>query len=213
MSTHERMVTDYVWIRDHSQADSWAKARTHGYNYLYYHAPNKSERLEMIHRSIGKQYDWELERFRASKKYPDRGNKKRLFKNFFRFLKHPIGMIYWRSYKFRLAKGRAQTTFLAWAMILSVVALKKQSWRNRKKDHFLLLSGENVEGSKVNPIGYNHQEWGPMILPLHTFMFQPLQGRKVTVNPARDQVYRKYFEIRKKYNIRGTSANQQLPTA
>lgn len=38
--------------------------RTHGYNYLYYHAPNKRERLEMMWRSMGKQYDWELEKFR-----------------------------------------------------------------------------------------------------------------------------------------------------
>jgi hypothetical protein len=30
------------------------KARTHGYNYLYYHAPNKRERLEMITRSMGR---------------------------------------------------------------------------------------------------------------------------------------------------------------
>ena len=48
------MQTDYIWVKDHSKADDGPRARIHGYNYLYYHAPNKRERLEMIHRSIGK---------------------------------------------------------------------------------------------------------------------------------------------------------------
>lgn len=39
--------------------------RTFGQHYLYYHAPNKKERLEMIWRSMGKAYDWELEKFRV----------------------------------------------------------------------------------------------------------------------------------------------------
>jgi hypothetical protein len=39
--------------------------RTFGQHYLYYHAPNKKERLEMTWRSLGKAYDWELEKFRV----------------------------------------------------------------------------------------------------------------------------------------------------
>ena len=39
--------------------------RTFGQHYLYYHAPNKRERLEMIWRSMGKAYDWEMEKFRV----------------------------------------------------------------------------------------------------------------------------------------------------
>ena len=40
---------------------------------------------------MGKQYDWELEKFRLGKKSIDKGNKKRGFKNLFRFIKNPIG--------------------------------------------------------------------------------------------------------------------------
>mmetsp|Transcript_37950 Transcript_37950/g.58756 ORF Transcript_37950/g.58756 Transcript_37950/m.58756 type:complete len:101 (-) Transcript_37950:438-740(-) len=97
----DRMNSDYIWVRDHTAADSWAQARTHGYNYLYYHAPNKMERTEMIYRSMGAQHDWELEKFRLGKKYPDRGNKRRLIKNALRLFKNPAGYLFWKSYKFR----------------------------------------------------------------------------------------------------------------
>lgn len=63
------MQTDYLWLRQNNYADADAKIRTFGQNYLYYHAPNKRERLEMIWRSIGKAYDWELEKFRVNTIY------------------------------------------------------------------------------------------------------------------------------------------------
>lgn len=35
------------------------------------------------------------------KKPVDRGNKKRFFKNVLRFIKHPMGYLFWKSYKYR----------------------------------------------------------------------------------------------------------------
>lgn len=63
----------------------------------------------MIWRSMGKAYDWEMEKFRVylffiqqmQKKFIDRGNKRRFFKNFFRLIKNPIGYLYWKTYKIR----------------------------------------------------------------------------------------------------------------
>ena len=55
---------------------------------------------------MGKQYDWDLEKFRLTKKGVDRGNKRRLIKNLFRFAKNPFAYIYWKTYKFREARGR-----------------------------------------------------------------------------------------------------------
>ncbi len=43
---------------------------------------------------------------KLAKKFPDRGNKKRWFKNTFRFFKHPMGYLFWKTYKARTAKGR-----------------------------------------------------------------------------------------------------------
>jgi len=48
---------------------------------------------------MGKQYDWELEKFRLGKKPVDKGNKRRGFKNFFRFVKNPLGYISWKTYR------------------------------------------------------------------------------------------------------------------
>ena len=48
---------------------------------------------------MGKQYDWELEKFRLGKKPIDKANKRRGFKNFFRFVKNPLGYISWKTYR------------------------------------------------------------------------------------------------------------------
>ena len=63
--THEKMQTDYLWIKNHPAMDADVKLRTHGYHYLYEHVPNKKERLEMIYRSMGRTHEWELEKFRV----------------------------------------------------------------------------------------------------------------------------------------------------
>lgn len=68
---------------------------------MYQRIPNTAERYEMVLRSLGKQYDWELERFRIAKKPIDAGNKKRLTKNLLRFIKNPIGYIYHKGHNFR----------------------------------------------------------------------------------------------------------------
>ena len=61
----DKMETDYLWIRNNPALDADVKMRTHGYNYVYDHVPNKKERLEMIYRSMGRAHDWELEKFRV----------------------------------------------------------------------------------------------------------------------------------------------------
>ena len=65
----DKMETDYLWIRGNPAVDSDVKLRTHGYHYVYEHVPNKTERLEMIYRSMGRAHDWELEKFRVLEFY------------------------------------------------------------------------------------------------------------------------------------------------
>jgi len=204
-TTHEKMQTDYLWMRDHTQADSWAQARTHGYNYLYYHVPNKRERLEMIYRSMGKQYDWELEKFRLSKKYPDRGNKRRWWKNLFRVVKHPLGYLFWKTYKFRTAKGRIITTAMGIGFTLMIIRYKRYSFQVAKKNQYVLLSGKNIEGSGQTNQGYYDQFMLKQTMPLTQFLYYEIPGSKIVVNPCRDQNYRKYFELRKKYGLKPPS--------
>jgi len=101
MSAQNKMTSDYLWVR-HAPIEEGSKVKNHGFHYLYNRAPNNIERLEMVYRSMGKTYDWELEKFRLGKKPVDKGNKKRLFRNIARFAKHPLGYVGW-------AIGRWQT--------------------------------------------------------------------------------------------------------
>jgi len=41
MSVHEKMQSDYLWVKNHNSADSSAKTRTPGYNFIGMHR-NKS---------------------------------------------------------------------------------------------------------------------------------------------------------------------------
>lgn len=90
-NVHEKMQTDYLWLRDHSTADDWVKARYNMVWSLIYHfsepmvitiytpmSPTKEKDLKWstgilsslnirkyVHRSMGRQHDWELEKFRV----------------------------------------------------------------------------------------------------------------------------------------------------
>ena len=78
----------------------------------------------MIWRSMGKSTDWELEKFRLGKKFPDRGNKRRWFKNLFRLIKNPMGYIFWKTYKARLAKPSLIVTSMFIGFTLGFIKLK-----------------------------------------------------------------------------------------
>jgi len=200
-STADKMQTDYLWVREHSDADSWAKSRTHGYNYLYYQVPNKRERLEMIYRSLGKQYDWELGKWAASKKAPDRGNKKRFFKNVWRFIKHPLGYTYWKTARWRLGRGRLQGTTFSIAALLIFIKYKRVSLAQAKRNHFIQVSGENVQGSGLTPQGFEDQHLARQVNTFHSLLYYHIPANKIVVNPCKTQNFRKYFELRKKNGI------------
>lgn len=64
----------------------------------------------MSYRSLGKAYDWELEKYRMAAKPADVGNRRRFFKNLARFVKNPIGYTYWKTFKY--AQGVNTLTFI-----------------------------------------------------------------------------------------------------
>lgn len=103
MSTQAKMNADYLWIR-HAPIEQGLKFKNHGHYFLYDRAPNGVERLEMVYRSFGKTYDWELEKFRLSRKTVDKGNKRRFFRNVFRFIKHPVGYLTWATSRWHMAR-------------------------------------------------------------------------------------------------------------
>ena len=53
----------------------------------------------MSYWTMGKNYDWELEKYRMAAKSSDLGNRRWFFKNLAWFIKNPYGYTYWKSYR------------------------------------------------------------------------------------------------------------------
>ena len=99
-----------------------------------------------------------MEKFRAGKKPIDKGNKKRGFKNFFRLVKHPLGYLGWKSYRWfnPLPKMLTLGAVLYWAGV--IYYWKKISLENDELDEVLLHYGKNVEGSSGRMKGYHSRK-------------------------------------------------------
>ena len=109
MGLQEKMETDHLWVKP-APGKPVNGPNSFGQFYLDPAAPNFKEQLEMSYRSLGKTYDWELEKYRMASKSADFGNRRRFFKNLARFVKNPIGYTYWKSYRY--AQGVNTMNFL-----------------------------------------------------------------------------------------------------
>ena len=153
------------------------------------------------HRSMGKQYDWELEKYRLSKKPIDKGNKRRGFKNFFRLVKHPLGYIGWKTLNWTSPAPKLLTlgAIFYWAAV--VYYWKGISNDYKEIDQVLLHYGKNVEGTSGRMKGYQNQKQfhtpnfpeGPM----RTHFYPEL----VTLNPTWKQNIRKELQLTNNYNV------------
>lgn len=50
----------------------------------------------MSYRTLGRTFNWDLEKYRMGPKPADKGNRRRFLKNSARFIKNPISYIYWK---------------------------------------------------------------------------------------------------------------------
>ena len=89
------------------------------------------------------------------KKGVDRGNKKRAFKNFFRFLKNPISYTIWKTDRFFPAVPRMIPTMFILTWIAAIWEMKKYSEATQNIDQMLLRYGKNVEGSQLRMKGFH----------------------------------------------------------
>lgn len=112
----------------------------------------------MIYRSLGKQYDWELERFRLARKQIDRGNKRRIYKNLFRFIKNPMGYFFWKTYRLRsMHAPRWMVVGIVFSIISQIHRYTNNSMTVQLTNDMLLRYGKNVEGTPGQYQGYHHQ--------------------------------------------------------
>lgn len=78
---------------------------------------------------------------------------------------------------------------------------KRQSHKNMRKADYMLRSGKNVENTTPNMLGYHNQSMARQAMPATQVLYQELQSEKIVVPPSKEQNFRKYFEIRKKYGF------------
>ena len=195
MSTQAKMNADYLWVR-HAPIEEGFKYKNFGQYFLYERAPNSVERLEMTYRAMGKTYDWELEKFRLSRKIVDKGNKRRFLRNFPRFIKHPVAYLAWANSKWHLASNpRVVPTFILFTFFFALVEWRNHTSRIREFDNFLLMSGKNVEAMSGRYIGYHNTKplRGPSLLD--NLFRTPIQLDQVIVNPTWRQNIRKELHL------------------
>ena len=190
----EQMRQDSSWIRSNPANDMTLASRTHGQHYIYNYAPNDKERMEMAMRSLGRQYDWDMEKFRNDKKPADRGNKRRFIKNFFRFMKNPIGYSTWKLQ--RLAtNGRKGTTFFFAMFPVFFLGIWLQTVEDNMETEFFVAIGDKINGHRgsgvgpydqVQPFPWAHQD---------TIFVTYLKDSHYVANPTWKMNFKKHREV------------------
>ena len=204
MGIQDRMEADQVWVRPNA-ATTAGKPKSIGQYFFAFQAPNFRERIEMSYRTLGKQFDWELERYRMGRKPADAGNKRRLLRNMTRMIKNPAGYIYWKTYKFlrfpRLALVLLCISIPSYFISLtdiSAASQRQQSWlhiQGVERPESFLQRGEDRPSKRAIPMTFI---WGRMTSYLPTSF--------LVANPAYKQGYRKYLE-RQSYEGNGVSVS------
>ena len=156
----------------------------------------------MIYRSMGKQYDWEMEKFRAGRKPIDRGNKKRLLRNMVRFIKHPVGYLSTKTARWNLASyPRGILVLFAFSILGAFYEWKTQSNQISAYDDLLLSYGKNIEGRSGRYTGFHSTN----MLRSPTFfdmLFRvPITPDKVIINQTWKQNLRKELQLTNSYNV------------
>lgn len=89
------METDQLWVKNNPK-NPLLTYNYFGQHYLNPRDRNYKEQLEMTYRTMGRTYDWDVEKYRKSGKSADKGNRRRFMKNIARLVKNPYGYLYWK---------------------------------------------------------------------------------------------------------------------
>ena len=187
------MAADQLWVRSHSYHDKFTIYRTQGQHFPIYSAPNLDERVEMSYRTIGKMFDWDLEKFRLGRKHSDKGNRRRLVKNISKFIKNPVGYVLWR-FGDRLKHTRMLVIIFYVGFIIHFNSLVRDSRGNEKKQLWIQSMGGTPESSALASNEYRQTKIGVPMLPLYNLIYARANADQIVVNPTYRQNYRLYFD-------------------
>jgi sensor c-di-GMP phosphodiesterase-like protein len=99
-----------------------------------------------------------LEKFRLSKKAPDRGNKKRFIKNVLRMIKNPYAYFFWKTHRYRQNNNPKMIVIgLTFGFIFSFYKYFMTSRATQRSNALLLRLGKNVEGTPGQYRGFHHK--------------------------------------------------------
>ena len=193
MGIHDKMIQDQIWVRPHSNADANVETRTHGQHYLYIAAPNAKERIEMAYRSLGRQFDWDMEKFRNSPKPADKGNRRRFMKNVARMAKNPFGYIFWKTFRFNQRMPIILTCIIT-GFIGNFFYLRRIANLQKRVDNYLYYEGsETFTSDAVDTLARPNQLAIPNTAIWRAIYSYPMTHEFV-INPVYEQNFRKYFD-------------------
>ena len=156
----------------------------------------------MVYRSMGKQYDWELEKFRLTRKPIDRGNKRRLVKNFMRFLKHPLAYLGWQFTRYNSAYHvRGIPLFILAAYLAALYEWKGNSNEIERYDGMLLGYGKNIEGMTGRYSGFHDTNALRSPQPFDMMFKVPITPDQIVINPTWKQNLRKELHLTNFHNV------------
>ena len=192
MGVHDKVVADQVWVRPHS-SEHKAPQKSIGQFFFMFQAPNYKERIEMSYRTLGRMWDWDLERFRLSRKANDKGNRRRLLRNLVRLVKNPGGYVLWKTWKWNQFPR-----LWIYLLLISVPAYFMDTVRmtemNERRMHWIKVQGGTRPESFLQPGEDRNSRINIPMTGLWQATYSYLPTNFLVANPAYKQNYRLYFD-------------------
>ena len=171
--------------------------------------PNINERADMIGRALAKETDGDFTKFVQNMKKPrDDAQRFRAFKNIARFFKNPMGYIYWKvqplhaqnrvRFMWILLGYHLYSSFILYVLVKNKKEKLIEHWRHRVGEtndkHAAAHRDRRFPADrKKNYVRYSN---------FHQMRRNKRLGMIHLNWWCRDQNFRKYFEMRKKNDIR-----------
>ena len=199
-------MTEYLYDRENPK--SHFRQRLTGIEGLMYGNPNMHERADMIGRALAKETDGDFTKFVTRTQKPrDMAQKWRAFKNIARFFKNPFGYTFWK-----IANLTNQNRIrFSWVLLIFHLYQSFALYlltKNKKQNMIAKYYWHNGEINKY--YGQPNQLRMPADRKKNYVRYsnfhQVRKNKKTSMIHTnwwcRDQVFRKYFDMRKRHDIK-----------
>ena len=200
-------MTEYLYDRENPK--SHFRQRLTGIEGLMYGNPNMNERADMIGRALAKETDGDFTKFVAKTAKPrDMAQKWRAFKNISRFFKKPFGYTFWKVATLQSqSRIRIIYVFLIWHLYQSFVLYlltkqKKEGMIAKWKWHIGEINKHYDSPHSDRRFPVDRKKNYVRYSNLHQIRRNKRVSMIHTNWWCRDQNFRKYFDMRKRHDIK-----------